>query len=75
VTREYAKRGTIVPEVSQYVDKATYSRLYRARRPKKDLRDRTKVCARAAAALYVAKQHPEEFARAIRREERKRGLL
>ena len=54
--------------------RADYMRDYRARRPELAARHNARTKARTAAALAVAKLHPDEFAAAIAREERKRGL-
>ncbi len=69
-----APRGTVVTEVSQYDDAAEYMRLYRQRNPDYYEQGKQEANARAAAARAVAKRHPDEFERAIRRERKRRGL-
>lgn len=69
-----APRDSVVTEVTQRVDNNAYMRLYRQRRPEVVRRNTLKGLARNAAALAVAKRYPDEFAAAVKREERKRGL-
>ena len=69
------KPRTVVPELSQLDNPALYMRVYRERQsPEVAKRRREKELARQAAALHVAKAHPDEFAAAIAAEEAKRGV-
>jgi hypothetical protein len=66
------ERGTVVTE--PVATRSEYQRLWRERSPERQKVLKGRTAARTAAALRVAKRHPDEFAREIRKEEKKRGV-
>lgn len=61
-------------KVSSMESRAEYQRAWRAARPDLSAANRAGTLARYAAALKVAKKHPEEFEKVLRSERKKRGL-
>lgn len=71
---ERARYHGWTPTPEELAADAQYAAQWRRDNPEKADRARRKSNARKAASLAVAKEHPEEFAAAIRVEEEKAGL-